>query len=67
MVAMPARAHVTVRCPVCEQPFRLACRIRDRHTNSGIEVRVGRPDTSAITAHIAKAHSVASASSANDT
>lgn len=64
---MAAWAHLTVRCPVCEQPFRLAYRIRHRQTNRGIELGISRPDTSAITTHIAKAHSVATTSSANDT
>ncbi len=56
---MAVWAYTTVRCPACAQPFRVACRIRHRITGRGIELRAGRPDISAVTTHVAKAHTVA--------
>lgn len=64
---MAAWAHVTVRCPACGQPFKLAARVRHRATARGLELSVGRPDTSPITTHVTKAHTRASASTATNT
>ncbi|MET9140559.1 hypothetical protein [Streptomyces parvulus] len=58
---MAAWAHVTVRCPACGQPFKLAARVQHRATARGLELHVGRPDTSPITSHAARAHTRASA------